>query len=88
MPRVTNPRVVGARAPAASRVSAPQMSSNRDALAALRNAYGNRIEDWRWGDAHRLRFANPLLSRLPLLGALAGTDVETDGGNETVNRGA
>ena len=59
-----------------------------DALAALRNAYGGRMEDWRWGDAHRLSFANPLLSRLPLLGSLAKTEVETDGGNETVSRGA
>ena len=59
-----------------------------DALAALRSAYGNRIENWRWGDAHRLSFANPLLSRLPLLGSLAATTVETDGGNETISRGA
>jgi penicillin amidase len=59
-----------------------------DALAALRKTYGDRIEAWRWGDAHRLSFANPLLSRLPLLGFLATTTVETDGGNETINRGA
>tara|TARA_B100001964_G_scaffold232591_1_gene288579 strand:+ start:929 stop:3385 length:2457 start_codon:yes stop_codon:yes gene_type:complete len=59
-----------------------------DATTALRKAYGNWIETWRWGDAHRLSFSSPLLSRLPLLGTLAATIVETDGGNETVNRGA
>jgi penicillin amidase len=58
------------------------------AVAALAAVYGDDPRSWRWGDAHQARFAHPLLDRLPLLGDIAATKVETDGDNFTVNRGS
>jgi penicillin amidase len=58
------------------------------AVAALASVYGDDPAAWRWGDAHQARFAHPLLDRLPLLGDIAATAVETDGDNFTVNRGS
>jgi penicillin amidase len=43
---------------------------------------------WRWGDAHRARFAHPLFSDLPIVGARADLAIDTDGAEDTVNRGA
>lgn len=57
------------------------------AVAALSEAYGEDPTSWRWGDTHRARFAHPLLDRIPPLGRLFAVEVETDGGNYTVNRG-
>ena len=54
-----------------------------DKLAA---AYGNDPGDWRWGDAHRARFGNPILSFIPLLPALLQSPIAADGDNFTVNR--
>lgn len=42
--------------------------------------------DLRWGDYHRARIAHFLLGRLPLLGDLFTLDLETGGGDFTVNR--
>jgi len=58
------------------------------ALKALTARYGPEMERWRWGDAHRARFDNPVLGRLPVVGKLANLEIETDGGDATVNRGA
>jgi len=44
--------------------------------------------DWRWGDLHRARFDHPLFRAMPVLGAIANLWIETDGGEDTVNRGA
>ena len=57
------------------------------AVGALAEAYGDDPASWRWGDAHRARFAHPLLDRVPLLGGLTDIEVETDGDTFTVNRG-
>ena len=42
---------------------------------------------WRWGDSHHARFDHPLFRAMPVLGAVANIWVETDGGEDTVNRG-
>jgi penicillin amidase len=57
-----------------------------DALAALRQAYGDDLRQWRWGRAHRAVFANPVLGRIPLIGKLADSSIDTDGDNHTINR--
>ena len=41
---------------------------------------------FRSGEAHRARFAHPVLSRLPLIGGLFDQNIETDGGSDTLNR--
>lgn len=57
------------------------------ALDFLAARHGDAIGGWRWGDAHRLRFAHPLFRHVPLLDALSAVELETDGGHYTVNRG-
>ena len=56
------------------------------AMRALRNAYGKDPAMWRWGDAHKARFANPLFGTVPALARLFDLDLPTDGDNYTVNR--
>ncbi len=57
-----------------------------DALDLLEARFGPPLEDWRWGDAHVARFPHPILSRLPYFDRLFGFEVETDGGNHTLNK--
>ncbi|MGF1592899.1 MAG: penicillin acylase family protein [Kiloniellaceae bacterium] len=56
------------------------------ALDHLTERFGRDMSGWRWGDAHRARFAHPLFSRIPVLRDLVTYGIETDGGNDTVNR--
>ncbi len=56
------------------------------AMRALRNAYGKDPAAWRWGDAHRAKFANPLLGSIPVLARLFDLGLPIDGDNYTVNR--
>ncbi len=57
------------------------------AVAELAERFGAEIGDWRWGDAHRAQFRHPVLGRIPLMGTLTTRSIETDGGEDTVNRG-
>jgi penicillin amidase len=57
------------------------------ALTDLADAYGNDLESWAWGDAHRAKLPHPALSRIPVLGGLFTNPIATSGGDETVNRG-
>jgi penicillin amidase len=57
-----------------------------EALSALRARFGNRMEAWRWGDAHRAAFENPVWRSVPLLSRWVGFATEADGDNFTVNR--
>ncbi len=57
-----------------------------DALDLLEERFGSDMSAWRWGDAHVARFAHPVLSRIPVVGPYFSYSVETDGGNDTVNR--
>jgi penicillin amidase len=42
---------------------------------------------WRWGAAHRAAFVHRILSRVPVVNRLVEIAIETDGGDDTVNRG-
>ena len=57
------------------------------AVEALAEDLGEDLEDWRWGALHRAELGHPVLSRIPVIADLFGFGQETDGGNETVNRG-
>ena len=57
------------------------------AIEDLAARFGDDPDAWRWGEAHVARLSHPLLGRIPLLGALITRSIETDGGEETVNRG-
>lgn len=56
------------------------------ALRTLRGRYGDRMGDWRWGEAHRLDAENRVLGFIPGLRELANLSIETDGGTNTVNK--
>jgi penicillin amidase len=58
-----------------------------DALALLARLYGNDIEAWRWGEAHRAWFRHQVWSRIPLIGRYLTTRTPTGGGDYTVSRG-
>jgi len=58
-----------------------------EAVDALTDRFGDRPADWRWGDAHRAQFKHQVLGGVPVLGALTNLTIETDGGDETINRG-
>jgi penicillin amidase len=58
------------------------------ALAELQKAYGADIAQWRWGRAHHAVFANPVLSRIPILRDWFDIRISAGGGFDTVNRGA
>jgi len=72
----------------------PETCADRlgDSLDQTIRDLSERFEDdprsWRWGDVHTARLHHRLLGRIPLLGRLVNTDIPTDGGFYTVNRGA
>ncbi len=57
-----------------------------DGLDLLERRFGQPLERLRWGAAHRARFPHPILSRVPYLDSLFGYGIETDGGDDTLNR--
>ncbi|WPZ33048.1 penicillin acylase family protein [Thalassobaculum sp. OXR-137] len=59
-----------------------------DALTLLARLYGNKIEAWTWGEAHRAWFSHPIWSRIPVIGAALTTRTPTGGGDYTVSRGS
>ncbi|MEL7215279.1 MAG: penicillin acylase family protein [Pseudomonadota bacterium] len=58
-----------------------------DALSELRDAYGNRFEAWRWGEAHQARHEHQVLTNVPGLAFLANIIQPTGGGDNTLMRG-
>ena len=58
-----------------------------DALAFLTSRLGKDWRKWRWGDLHQARFSHPIFGRIPLLKKLSDTNIASDGGSFTVNRG-
>ena len=58
------------------------------ALGLLDEELGGAIADWRWGDLHRARFSHQIFGRVPLLRDLIDIEIETDGGEFTINRGS
>jgi penicillin amidase len=57
------------------------------ALDEIEKDQGSDIARWRWGTAHHADFIHRVFAQVPLLGRLAQLAIETDGGNDTVNRG-
>jgi penicillin amidase len=57
------------------------------ALAQLRQVYGADLMQWRWGRAHAAIFANPVLSRIPVLSDWFNISIPTSGGYDTLDRG-
>ncbi|EIC30053.1 penicillin acylase family protein [Methylomicrobium album] len=57
----------------------------QDAVAELRQHYGDEPAQWRWGRAHVSVFANQPLGRLPGLGRFFNVEAESAGGMDTVN---
>ena len=57
------------------------------ALDGLARRYGDRVENWRWGEAHEAVFRHVVLGRVPIVKRWADIRIETGGGGFTVNRG-
>jgi len=57
------------------------------AAAALAARWGDDPSAWRWGPAHLATFAHPLLSKVPLMGALAIAQIAAPGDDTTLDRG-
>ena len=57
-----------------------------DALNLLETRFGQPLDDLRWGAAHVAQFSHPILSRVPYFDDLFGYEVETDGGDHTLNK--
>ena len=75
----------------ANTIAAPMTEAIRGSLKGNVSSYLGAQSDvdfsrWRWGAAHIARFPHPILSRLPYFDDLFGYGVETDGGNDTVNK--
>jgi penicillin G amidase len=58
-----------------------------DALLELSETYGERIEGWRWGDAHQALHRHQTLGSIPVLSTLANIRQSTSGGDHTLLRG-
>jgi len=58
-----------------------------DALLWLTERYGNKIESWRWGDAHQATQDHPVLGQVPLLKYFVNIRQSTSGGDDTLLRG-
>jgi penicillin amidase len=58
-----------------------------DALLELEEAYGPRLESWRWGDAHQALHRHPTLGAMPLLRHLVNIRQSTPGDDHTLLRG-
>lgn len=58
-----------------------------EALSELVKLYGEDAGGWRWGKAHVARFDHPVLGYVPFAAGLVAYEVETSGGQDTVNRG-
>lgn len=57
------------------------------ALEEIARQQGDDMAAWRWGAAHRAVFVHRIFSRVPLVDRLVDMAIETDGGDNTVNRG-
>jgi len=60
----------------------------KTALDRLKDSFGNDMNAWQWGAVHKAWFAHPMLSSIPFLKRFGDLEIEADGGNYTVNRGA
>jgi len=58
-----------------------------NALDEIAGEQGDDMAAWRWGAVHRADFVHRIFSRVPLIDRLVEMTIETDGGDNTVNRG-
>jgi penicillin amidase len=58
-----------------------------DAIGDIEHTHGYDRDQWRWGDAHIVSFAHPLIRFAGPLAGWFGPKVSTGGGNHTINRG-
>ena len=58
-----------------------------EALLTLSETYGNRIESWRWGDAHQALHQHEVLGQIPFLSWIVNIKQDTPGGDSTLLRG-
>jgi len=56
------------------------------ALLELSEEYGDRIDSWRWGQAHQAHHDHPVLGKIPLLAWFANIRQDTSGGDNTLQR--
>ena len=56
------------------------------AVADLAARFGPDPAAWRWGAAHQVVFANPILSQIPLLGRFAEARIDAPGDDSTLFR--
>lgn len=59
-----------------------------ESARALREMDRNLGRTAVWGDVHVARFEHPVFTHLPLLAGWTSIEIATDGGNDTLNRGA
>lgn len=57
------------------------------ALLELSEKYGDRIDSWRWGQAHQAHHDHQVLGKIPLLAWFANIRQDTSGGDNTLQRG-
>jgi penicillin amidase len=57
-----------------------------DALYELSEKYGNRIDSWRWGQAHQAYQDHEILGKIPFLSWFVNIRQETSGGDNTLQR--
>jgi penicillin amidase len=58
-----------------------------EALTELTESQGEEMTEWRWGDVHAAAFEHRPLGFLPVLGKRFGAEIDTHGGDHTLNRG-
>ena len=56
------------------------------AVTGLVERFGPDPTAWRWGAAHQVVFANPILAPIPLLGSLAAARIDAPGDDSTLFR--
>lgn len=56
------------------------------ALIELTEKYGNRIDSWRWGQAHQAQHDHEVLGKIPLLSWFVNIRQDTPGGDNTLQR--
>lgn len=65
-------------------VLAKALQTATDQLTAR---FGDDPAAWRWGAAHQAVFAHPILSHIPVLGALTTASIPSPGDDTTIDRG-
>jgi penicillin amidase len=65
----------------------PLRAALEAAVTDLAARFGPDPATWRWGQPHQAVFANPFLSQIPLLGRWTRFQIESPGGDTTLDRG-